>query len=483
MSSENENKTVGKHTRVEAEQEQNTKTGVPFAVMILLVVLALASGCVAGYFYGANFSDTARRLAEAEEKIDEYELLFAGFYTDAYVDETEAEEAACIENEGTAALTGENVIETEAAEVFIVVEYDGGDITSEEAGVVYEQALSDYAMLGVDVSAHSDIILDEVLFDMASDRIAYRKAVELGLTDYSDRELAEIDAQSKAEYDATVSFYAGGSEDADAIAKAQEFLADSEGYTLESVRAEVTDEYWRVKLYDYVVSGVDVDADDIAALYNARLNEQQAAFDADPTAFEEAMINGEIVVYYPEGYRTVKQIFFALDEESAARVAEIEAELATETDPAVIETLNAELDSIYEPYIDEANGAVAEFKGGADFDQLIAEYSDYSEMEASAFSSTGYYVSENTVIWPAEFVEAAMALTTPGDVSEPVRTAEGVYVVRYIANVTAGPVPLSNVSSRLTTETQEVMRDQAYNEQMQLWMEEANVKFYPERMK
>ncbi len=65
----------------------------------------------------------------------------------------------------------------------------------------------------------------------------------------------------------------------------------------------------------------------------------------------------------------------------------------------------------------------------------------------------------------------------------PVRTADGVYVVRYIANVTPGAVPLSNVSSRLTTETQQSVKDKAYNEQLDAWMEEANVTFYPERMK
>ena len=82
--------------------------------------------------------------------------------------------------DGSAALTGQNIIEAETAEVFVVVEYDGGTITNEEIAPEYEKALADYAMLGEDVSEISDAILSQVLVDMASQRIAYLKAAELG---------------------------------------------------------------------------------------------------------------------------------------------------------------------------------------------------------------------------------------------------------------------------------------------------------------
>ena len=55
---ENKEKVVGKHHK----PEENSRTGVPFAIVALLVALALACGCVSGYFVGANFSDTAKKL-------------------------------------------------------------------------------------------------------------------------------------------------------------------------------------------------------------------------------------------------------------------------------------------------------------------------------------------------------------------------------------------------------------------------------------
>ena len=471
---ETNNKTVGKHYR--------PRQGVPFAVTALLVVLALICGGVAGYLGGSRFSSAAKKLAEAEQRIEEYELMFAELYTEQYEDEKAAEEAAEAENNGTAALTGTNVIESEVAEVFVVVEYDGGTIMSDEVAPRYEQALSDHAMAGEEVSAVTGDILNGVLEDMARERIAYIKAQELGFTEYTDQDMKAIDALAQAEYDGTVKFHAGGSTDEAAIASTRQYLADAEGYTLESVRAGIEQDYWQTKLYDYIIADVKVDADDISALYNERLAQQQEAFEADPSAFEAALMNGEIVVYNPAGYRTVKQIFFALDEASAARAAEINAQLETETDETVRAELQAELDALYAPLEEKADQAISEFEGGEDFDKLIDKYGDEGTLSAGAFSSTGYYISESTTMWPRAFVEAGMALAAPGDVSPAVRSEDGVHVVRYIANVESGAVPLSNVSSRLTTETQSVEKQRAYDAQLQTWMDEANVKYYPERM-
>lgn len=479
-----EEKKIGKHHKPEQKAEQKIK-GTPFAVTALLVVLALACGCVSGYFVGTNFSDTAKKLEDAQARIEEYEIMVAEIITNEYENGVQADAQAAAEqaaNDGSAALTGQNVISPEAAEIVAMVEYNGGSIMSDEVAVEFERALADYAILGQDMSESTDAILYEVLVKLAKERIAYMKAEELGLTQYSESDQREMDALAQSEYDSTVSFHAGDNADEAATLAAQQYLADSEGYTLEAVRAEIERNYWQDKLYAHVTASVTVDADDIAALYNQRVAEQQEEFDADPTAFETALMGGEIVVYNPAGYRTVKQIFIALDEASAARVAEINAQLAEQTDEAVIAELNAELDSIYAPLETEANQAVAEFESGADFDALIEQYGDAGALSAGAFSSTGYYISANTVIWPAEFVEAGMALAAPGDVSSAVRSSEGVHVVRYIANVESGAIPLSNVSSRLTTETRDVEMSRAYDEQLQAWMEEAGVQYYPERM-
>lgn len=476
---ENKEKVVGKHHR----PEEKIRTGVPFAIVALLVVLALACGCVSGYFVGANFSDTAKKLKEAEQLNEEYALLVAELYT--YEVQSDAEEEAAVLNtdpDGSAALTGQNVVEAEASEVYVVVEYDGGTITSEEAAAEYEKALADYAMLGEDVSANSDAILSEVLVEMAGERIAYQKAAELGYTEYTDKELRDIENRAQTEYDATVSFHAGSGADDETIAQVKEYLASSDGYTIDSVREEIKAEYWKEKLVGSITANVDVDADDIATLYNRRVAEQQEKFDADNTAFETELMGGGIVVYNPAGYRTVKQVCISLDEESFVRAAELNNQIKNELDEAVVLQLQAELDALYAPLEETAVQAIAEFEEGGDFDAIVEKYGDACAYSAGAFTSTGYYISDKTVIWPEAFVDAAMELAAPGDISGVVRSEKGVHVVRYIANVQAGSIPLSNVSARLTTETQAVAENEAWQEQMQAWLEEAGVQYYPERM-
>lgn len=474
MHSGENKKTNGKH--------QRPRQGVPFAVTALLVVLALICGGALGYFGGTRFTDLPDRLAAAEQKISEYELIVAQMYTDEYATGVEEENARIVENNGSAALTGTNVIETEAPEIFVVVEYTGGEIRSDEATAVYEQALADRAIAGEDVSLIKDEVLNEVLEDMVNERLMYVKAVELGLTEYTEKDEREIDALAKTEYDNTVSFHAGENADEAAVAAVQELLKDTEGYTLESVRAEIAADYWREKLLAHVIGNVNIGADEINAMYNQRVEEQQTAYDADPAAFESALMNGEIVVYNPAGYRTVKQIFFALDEASLLRVAEINEKLETETDETVRAELMSELDALYAPLEERAAQVTAELNGGADFDALIKEYGDANAIAAGAFANTGYYISESTVMWPAEFVSAGMALAAPGDVSPAVRSAEGVHIVRFIANVTPGAVPLSNVSSRLTTATREYTEEKAWEDQLQAWRNEANVVYHPELM-
>ena len=56
--------------------------------------------------------------------------------------------------------------------------------------------------------------------------------------------------------------------------------------------------------------------------------QQQALFAEKPEEFEYALLNGDTVLYYPEGYRTVKHILFQLDDAQQARAGEIAERLA-----------------------------------------------------------------------------------------------------------------------------------------------------------
>ena len=473
----------------EERRPRGHKNGVATSALALLVALALVCGCVLGYIGGSRFSPTARRLADAEKTIAEYDMLFAEMYTEAFEEAARTGEDGFETGEGEdgaiAALSG-NDVTAPVSEPVMVAEYNGGVIMSDEAMREYESALAEYVMQGEDVSEYSDILINTVLENMVGDRIAYQKAVELGYTQLTDADRARIAELAEAEYSETVAFYMDlvweeGMNEEETYSAAADYLELSEDYTLESVTAALEENYWYDKLYESIASKVRVGSDEITQTYNQLLAQQQADFDADHANFENALMNGDTIVYYPQGYRTVKQIFFELDADAREQAAELYAQLEDASDEAAAE-INAQLDELYAPLDAQAEAVLAKFEAGEDFDSLMSDYSADDELISGYFADTGYYVAADSTMWSRDFVDAAMALELPGDVSAPVRTRGGVHIIRFIANVDAGAVLLSEVSARMTADTQQAAELAAVQEQLDIWISEAEPKYYPENM-
>ena len=473
-------------TKVKPESRPKPKKkGISVSLVIILVLLALLCGAALGYLCCRYLSPMAKEYARMREQIQEYELQMANFYTDEFSAETLGD--ITLDEDGNDELSAFLKNPEAEAEIVVAAEYDGGQIMSDEALSAYEKILSDQMMNGLDVSQSSDMILDVVLQSLVSDRIAYNKAEEMGCTNYSAADQAEIVRRAEEQYEEKVSFYGDflrteGMSDEDARTEAVTYLELMEECTPESVKAEVEKEFWKEKLFDRVVEGVTVSKDDVTLLYADMVSAQKEIFEADPEAFEETVFSGSMVVYHPAGYRAVKQIFLMPDNESALRMQEIRALLLTETDEAVIAQLNGELDGLYAPLEEKAAEIMAKLNDGSDFDALMAEYSDDEELTGGLFAPTGYYVSQNSTLWPEEFVRASMSLANPGDISEPVRSENGVHIVRYISNLDPGEVPMSKVEQELTDLTLESRKFEVYQEQLQTWLDEANVVMYPERL-
>ena len=96
--------------------------------------------------------------------------------------------------------------------------------------------------------------------------------------------------------------------------------------------------------------------------------------------------------------------------------------------------------------------------------------------------ASGYYVSADSLLWPGEIVSAAMALEAPMDISGAIRTGDGVVILQYLGEVEAGAVPLADVRDAIEADALEEARYAAYEAQVNAWLEEADVKYYPERM-
>ena len=140
------------------------------------------------------------------------------------------------------------------------------------------------------------------------------------------------------------------------------------------------------------------------------------------------------------------------------------------------------MDEIYaalDATVEEVLGRVA---AGEDFDLLIDEYGADPYMASGVGREEGYYVCTYTTMLDPELVNTAMNLQQPGDVSDPVECADGVYILRYEADVEPGAVDYETflADEEMRESIAENARREYYNDVVEQWIAEANVEYFPE---
>ena len=154
-------------------------------------------------------------------------------------------------------------------------------------------------------------------------------------------------------------------------------------------------------------------------------------------------------------------------EEAKALLAAKQEELDTKRE-AAFSGIQARTDEVYQL-------ATAE---GADFDALIAQYNDDVNQPEQ-----GYLLCQDTTDYVPAFTQAALALESVGDISQPTRTNYGNHILRYQSDVQEGPVELGGVRETLEHELFHARQDEVYTQLQEAWMAEAVIEKYPERFK
>jgi len=205
-------------------------------------------------------------------------------------------------------------------------------------------------------------------------------------------------------------------------------------------------------LYGLGTEGVTVTEEEVKAAYAAKVDAQKTAY-ANVDAFIDAYMNGEEILYTPEGVRLMECIFVAAQEaaeETAEQAADDAAELTG---------------------LEKANDIVARIRAGEDFAQLAKTYSEDGTAEMEVLPV--YPVAEGTALYGEEFKNGAMALAVIGDVSDVITTEYGYFILRYADDLAAGTVELE---TRLDKETEEALsgkKNDAFNAYTDKMVEEA----------
>ena len=488
------------------KKKKSKKKNVVLPLVIVLVVVLVIFGILVGYGLG-RVRDMRQAESDEEQSVNLNDLEDVQDY-DAFTEELTQENQqalAALAGEdsyfsGDAdALLGEDALlddelfdgegEQSTSEPVVVAEFgDGQTLMSDEVLDAYSEQLSMYILSGYSEGDVAETLLDDVLQSMVSERVMAEHAKEMGLDKLSDEDRAGIEAQAKGTFDEYVAYYrefevdAAGMTDEEAKAAAEELLLEYEGVTYEGLLAETEEDWWEQKLYDAITADVTINDAQIQANYAERLEEQKESFTEFPEDYEFSQSNGEVIVYNLPGYRAVKVLMLGFaDQETAMAVYGLADELA-EMDGEADAAHQAELDGYYADPEARAKQALEKLRAGADMDEMILSIGADEGMANDRLRGMGYYVSSNSTLWPEEFVSAAMALQEVGDYSEPVRTEDGVCILRYLGDVPEGEVPLENVRDVLAEETLDAARYNVYAQQTEAWLEEANPRYYPERL-
>lgn len=485
------------------KKRRRSRIGVGFAA--LLVAVAMVFGLIAGYAVGV--ATATARLSAAEKRIDELAdaAAEAGRQdVDVFTDSLSPENRAALADLSGMSMesSDENVFlgleedsfggleESALTEDVVVAEFAGGELTSAEVSREYNERLTDYVFAGYSEEEIASKLLDEVMKDLATEKILYAQAEKLGIAELTEADAQQIDAQAQAEFSAYAAAYESfvyedGMSDEEVSAAAQSFMEQAEGVTYASVRAEIEKDWWKEKLKNEIIKDVQVTSSDILAAYNALLDEQKEGFTADPASFEAAQQRGDLIVYRLAGYRAVKPLLIRMNDGFCGEADELRAaqELLGENgDADQLTEIQARLDECYAAAESEAQELLDRLNAGESFDSLLTQYGDDAGMKNAELRATGYYVKADSTGLDSAVVEAAMQMSTVGEISGIIRTEDGVCILQYVGEVSGGDVDMATVYDAITARALSSAQEIAYDAQLAAWLEEADVKYYPERM-
>ncbi|MBQ9721587.1 MAG: hypothetical protein IJV64_12980, partial [Oscillospiraceae bacterium] len=256
-------------------RRRRRKSGVPLRLVIVLLIMALLMGALAGYVIARKTDPHVHELQDARDRVTELEntLTLIGYPVEDDVDPAQWLYDNTANDNALQDLTGESwggaeddlwsdasLLEgtLEAGDESVVVaEFEGGVLLSDEVIPVYNDQLTTQIFAGHSADEVAEATLNSVLAQLAGDKIIATRARELGLTELSAEDLAEIDREAAENYETQladyIAFVSGGADSRETAARK---LEEESGVTLQSVTQSVRENWWTRKFYDYIVREV-----------------------------------------------------------------------------------------------------------------------------------------------------------------------------------------------------------------------------------
>ena len=118
----------------------------------------------------------------------------------------------------------------------------------------------------------------------------------------------------------------------------------------------------------------------------------------------------------------------------------------------------------------------AKLESGVSFEDLIAEYGTDPGMSDENNLKNGYSIHPDSITYDTNFTQAAAALEKVGDVSDPVMSKLGIHILKYLRDIPAGALEMSDEEEgTLRAEIEDERLQLAFSEYYDAWVAAADV--------
>lgn len=331
------------------------------------------------------------------------------------------------------------------------------------------------AAYGQGLLISSDTAYDEAIeYMIVNQLVPEARAAELGLDQFTEEELAQINAEAADYYeqqlDAFVEGMGANLSDSEKESFREELRAywNEMGTTIEA--AQETHRFNKVKARLLETMDVQISEEEIEQVYQQQVQKDEDFFKDNILAYEYFTEYMQSDVWYvPEGYRGVLQILLYADEAltDAYEDAVSAGEGVEEAAQAIIASKQSVIDAIY-----------ARLDAGEDFVSVMLDYTQDPGMDDDRVAN-GYPVHVKSTVWGKEFAAGAFSeeMQQVGDVSQPIASKYGVHILYYLRDIPSGRIAMDE---RIRESITSYLTNQKRAEILASWAEDYEVVYNQE---
>lgn len=353
----------------------------------------------------------------------------------------------------------------------VIIEYRGAPVTKQAVTLEMNASLLNQQKTLAEMMEDENAwpgFRDGIVRQMAVFELTLDQAAALGLDRLTAEETAALDeeyAQGLADADSYLALVAqmtAGDDAEDSAAGVERYLG-LRGYSAATYRKQLEREFVFEKTKAHFLSAVDVSEESVRNYYDSNLDMQKMGVDDSPAMFELQRSLG-IVLYYPEGYMSVRHIFVGFDADIGSKAYAA----YSDRDMALYDTLVGQGRASVAPKLD---AITARLDAGESFDVLMGEYNEDPAFDSEPLKSEGFITGPYARLEIPGYLDAVSGLNAEGAYTVSFSYL-GAHIIRC-EKLLGGEVPYGDVRDDLHASLLRMETESEWSTLTQAWLDAA----------